>query len=96
MGQRPAYKLPTSPVGVRMPEATRRIFEWLALQAGAPSVSHYLRGVYEQHLVDLGFTLEEGVTAALPPPDRAAVAAWQAGEAAHGSEPDRAVGSPHP
>jgi hypothetical protein len=72
-----------------MPEETRRIFEWLALQSGAPSVSQYLRGVYEQHLLDLGFTLEPGVTAALPPPPSPeAVAEWQAREDGRGSEPD--------
>jgi hypothetical protein len=89
VAQRPAYHRKTTPLGVRMPEDTRRIFEWLALQAGAPSVSHYMRGVYEKHLLDLGFKLEPGVTAALPPPPSPeAVAEWQAEEEGRGQEPD--------
>lgn len=78
-----------------MPEQQRRLFEWLTLETGAPSLAGYLRTVLEQHLVDLGFTLEQGVTAALPrpTPSRAAVAAYQADqEEGRGPEPDRAVG----
>lgn len=91
MGQRPAYNKPTSPLGVRMPEPTRRIFEYLAVTTGAPSVSAYLRYVYERHLRDLGFELVDGITAALgPPPTPAQIAQWQATEADR--EPDRAVG----
>lgn len=88
MGQRPAYHRRTTPLGIRMPTEARRIYEWLALQAGAGSVSEYLRHVLEQHLVDLGFQLEPGVTSALPLPDREAVAAFQAEERAGGPEPD--------
>lgn len=91
MGQRPAYDRPTSPLGVRMPEDARRIYEFLAVTTGAPSVSAYVRHVLEQHAIGLGFELVPGVTAAIgPAPSLQDIAAWQAGEAAR--EPDRAVG----
>lgn len=92
MGQRPAYTKPTCPVGVRMPESTRRILEYLTVTTGAPSLSTYLRWVYEQHLRSLGFELTDGVDAAFgPPPTREQIAAWQA-RGADGRQPDRTVG----
>lgn len=91
MGQRPAYDLPTTPLGFRVPEPTRRIVEYLTLVTGAPSVSAYVRALVEKHLAELGFELVEGVTAALgPAPSREAIAAWQTEEAQRVA--DRAVG----
>lgn len=94
MPQPRRYSDPTSVVGVRLPEASRRTLEWVAVTSGAPNLSHYLRCVLEDHLRSLGFNLVVGRTAQLPlPPPPEVVAAYQAEqERADGQEPDRAVG----
>lgn len=62
------YTRASYPLAVRVPEATRRMLEWCTLAAGMPTISDYVRYVLDQHLHDVGFELEPGRTAQLPPP----------------------------
>lgn len=79
MARRRLYADPTVVASVRMTEACRRQLDYLVVTTGAPSVSHYLRHMVEQHLQSLGFVLEDGITAQLPRPDPPAeeVRQWQ-------------------
>lgn len=79
MTTRRIYQDPTVVASVRMTEACRRQLDYLVVTTGAPSLSHYLRVMVEEHLQAAGFTLEDGITATLPRgrPSPDAVAAWQ-------------------
>lgn len=79
MALRRLYRDPTVVVSARMTEACRRQLDYLVVTTGAPSVSHYLRVMVEEHLQAAGFQLVDGITATLPRPRPSAdeVAAWQ-------------------
>lgn len=74
--KQPRYTAPTYPLAVRVPEQTRRMLELCSMATGAPTLSDYVRAVLDAHLTALGFDLEPGTTAQLPPPSMDA--AWQA------------------
>ena len=86
------YEKPTSVVGVRLPEVSRRTLEWVAATRGAPTLSYYLRCVIEDHLRALGFQVVPGHLAQLPLPPEVAAAYQADQEATDGPEPGRAVG----